>query len=214
MSNEEWFEKAAQSVLDTDEAAATEIARDALEAGVDPLDMIQNGFAKGIRVMGDLFDRGELFLPALIIGSDAMMAAVTILEDAMPKKEQRDKLGVIVIGTVEGDIHDIGKGIIVIMLQVHGYEVHDLGRDVPMEKFIEKIKEVNANVVGSSAMMTTTQLGQKKLEEALTEAGLRDQVKTMVGGAVATDHWAKRIGADMFGEGPKDTIEKLSALLA
>ncbi|MCP4687303.1 MAG: dimethylamine corrinoid protein 3 [Desulfobacterales bacterium] len=213
MNKEEWFEKAAQSVLDTDEEGAKEIALQALEDGMDPLEMIGKGFAKGIRIMGDLFDRGELFLPALIIGSDAMMAAVKILEDAIPREEQQEKKGVVVIGTIEGDIHDIGKGIIVIMLQVHGYEVHDLGRDVPMDKFVEKVKEVNADVVGTSAMMTTTQVGQKKLEEVLKEAGLRDNIKTMVGGAVATDHWAKRIGADMFGEGPKDTIEKLDALM-
>jgi len=115
-----------------------------------------------------------------------------------------------VIGTIEGDIHDIGKGIIVTMLRVYGYEVHDLGRDVPIEEFVKKAHDLNADVVGSSAMMTTTQVGQKKLEEALKEAGLRDKVKTMVGGAVATDHWAKRIGADLFGETPQDTIDKLA----
>ena len=213
MKKEEWFEKAARSILDTDEEAAALIARQSLEAGIDPLEMINKGFTEGLRTMGDLFDSGEVFLPALIIGSDAMMAAVKILKEALPESEVSEKLGVIVIGTVEGDIHDIGKGIIVTMLQVHGYEIHDLGRDVPIEAFIEKVKEVNADVVGSSAMMTTTQVGQKKLEEALTRAGLRGRVKTMVGGAVATDHWAKKIGADMFGENPKDTIEKLDKLL-
>ncbi len=111
---------------------------------------------------------------------------------------------------MEGDIHDIGKGIVATMLKVHGYEIHDIGRDVPIETFVEKVKEVKADYVGSSAMMTTTQIGQRKLEEALKEAGIRDQVKTMVGGAVATDHWAKRIGADIYGETPQDTIEKLA----
>jgi len=142
-----------------------------------------------------------------------MTAAVEILEAALPEDQQHAKLGVIVIGTVEGDIHDIGKGIIVTMLRVHGYEVHDLGRDIPISEFVNKAQELNADVVGSSAMMTTTQIGQKKLEEALKEAGLRDKVKTMVGGAVATDHWAKRIGADFFGETPQDTIDKLKKIL-
>ncbi len=213
MGKSEWLEKASQSILDTDEAAACNIAKLSLEAGMDPLEMINEGFAAGIRKMGDLFDRGEVFLPGLIIASDAMMAAVKILEEALPKDAQQEKLGVIVIGTVEGDIHDIGKGIIVTMLNVHGYEVHDLGRDVPIEEFVKKAREVNADVVGSSAMMTTTQIGQKKLEQALKEAGLRDKVKTMVGGAVATAHWAKRIGADFFGESPGDTIEKLQEVL-
>ena len=213
MEKAEWFKKAAQSILDTDDEAAKEIAKKALEDGMDPLDMINEGFAEGIRKMGDLFDRGEVFLPGLLIASEAMTAAVKILEAALPEDKQQAKLGVIVIGTVEGDIHDNGKGIIVTMLRVHGYEVHDLGRDVPIGEFVNKAQELNADVVGSSAMMTTTQIGQKKLEGALKEAGLRDKVKTMVGGAVATDHWAQRIGADFFGENPQDTIDKLAEIL-
>ncbi|UCH19638.1 MAG: B12-binding domain-containing protein [Deltaproteobacteria bacterium] len=213
MEKTKWLEKAAQAILDADEAAAQDIAEKSLAAGMDPLEMINEGFAAGIRKMGDLFDRGEVFLPGLVVASDAMMAAVKILEQALPKDKQDQKMGVIVIGTVEGDIHDIGKGIIVTMLSVHGYEVHDLGRDVPIENFVTKAKEVNADVVGSSAMMTTTQLGQKKLEEALKAAGLRNKVITMVGGAVATDHWAKRIGADFYGESPQDTLEKLKERL-
>jgi len=210
MNTSEWFEKAAQSILDIDEDAAKSIAQKSLEAGIDPLEMINKGFTEGIRKMGDLFDRGEVFLPGLIIASDAMVAAVDILETALPKDQQGQKKGVIVLGTVEGDIHDIGKGIVATMLKVYGYEVHDLGRDVPIDAFVEKVKEVKADYVGTSAMMTTTQIGQRKLEEALKEAGIRDQVKTMVGGAVATDHWAKRIGADIYGETPQDTIEKLA----
>ena len=213
MEKTEWFKKAAQSILDTDDDAAKEIAQKSLEDGIDPLDMINKGFTEGIRKMGDLFDRGEVFLPGLLIASEAMTAAVEILQAALPEDQQQEKLGVIVIGTVEGDIHDIGKGIMVTMLRVHGYEVHDLGRDVPIGEFVTKARELNADVVGSSAMMTTTQIGQKKLEEALKEAGLRDKVKTMVGGAVATDHWAKRIGADFFGETPQDTIDKLAKFL-
>jgi len=213
MEMKEWLERATQSILDQDEEAAREIAEKSLEDGMDPVEMINDGFAAGIREMGDLFDRGEVFLPGLIIASDAMMAAVKILEEALPEDKRQEKLGIIVIGTVEGDIHDIGKGIMVTMLRVHGYEVHDLGRDVPIEEFVKKAKEVNADVIGSSAMMTTTQIGQKKLEEALKNAGMRDKVKTMVGGAVATDHWAKRIGADFFGETPSDTIDKLRRIL-
>jgi trimethylamine corrinoid protein len=213
MEKTEWFKKAAQSILDTDDDAAKEIAQKSLEDGMDPLDMINEGFTEGIRKMGDLFDRGEVFLPGLLIASEAMTAAVEILQAALPEDKQRENLGVIVIGTVEGDIHDIGKGIMVTMLRVHGYEVHDLGRDIPIGEFVTKARELKADVVGSSAMMTTTQVGQKKLEQALKEAGLRDKVKTMVGGAVATDHWAKRIGADFFGETPQDTIDKLAKFL-
>ena len=213
MEKKEWFQKAVQSILDTDEEAAKKIATDALEAGIDPLEMINQGFTEGIRKMGDLFERGEVFLPGLIVASEAMTAAVTILEAALPAEQQDAKKAVIVLGTIEGDIHDIGKGIIATMLRVHGFDVHDIGRDVPIEKFVDKAKEVNADVVGSSAMMTTTQIGQRKLEEALKSAGIRDKVLTMVGGAVATDHWARRIGADFFGESPQDTITKLEQSL-
>jgi trimethylamine corrinoid protein len=213
MSKSEWFEKAAKSILDADEDRAKEIAQQALVAGVDPLEMINAGFTEGIRKLGDLFDRGEVFLPGLIVASEAMMAAVEILETALPNGKQSEKQRVVVLGTIEGDIHDIGKGIIATMLRVHGYKIYDIGRDVPIVEFVEKVKEVKADAVGSSAMMTTTQIGQGKLEDALKEAGIRGQVTTMVGGAVVTGRWAKRIGADMFGEGPSDTIEKLDELL-
>ena len=161
MEKAEWLKKAAQSILDTDDVAAKEIAHKSLADGMDALEMINQGFTEGIRKMGDLFDRGEVFLPGLLIASEAMTAAVEILEAALPEDKQQEKLGVIVIGTVEGDIHDIGKGIIVTMLRVHGYEVHDLGRDIPIGEFVKKAQELNADVVGSSAMMTTTQIGQK-----------------------------------------------------
>jgi trimethylamine corrinoid protein len=209
MEKTEWFDKAVQAILDTDEDTAKDVATKSLEAGVDPLEMINQGFTEGIRKMGDLFERGEVFLPGLIVASEAMMAAVGILEAALPEDKKEQKKGVIVLGTVEGDIHDIGKGIIATMLRVHGYDVHDIGRDVPIEEFVEKASAVNADVIGTSAMMTTTQIGQRKLEEALKNAGMRDKVITMVGGAVATDHWAQRIGANFFGESPQDTITKL-----
>ena len=213
MEKNEWFEKAAQSILDADDVAAKEIAQKSLDEGIDPLEMINEGFTEGIRKMGDLFDREEVFLPALLIASEAMTAAVDILKAALPESKQQEKLGTIVIGTVEGDIHDIGKSIVVTMLRVQGYEVHDLGRDVPIAEFVNKVRELNPDIVGSSAMMTTTQNGQQRLEGALQEAGLRDKVKTMVGGAVATDHWARKIGADFYGETPQDTITKIEKVL-
>ena len=212
MEKQEWLDKAAQSILDADEEAAVKIAAEALEAGLEPVEMIDGGFARGIREMGDLFERGTVFLPTLIIGSEAMVAAVKILEAALPADQQNKKLATIVLGTVEGDVHDIGKGILATMLRVNGFEVYDLGRDVPIEDFIAKAKEVNANMVGSSALMTTTQVGQKMIEQLLKKEGLRDQIKTMVGGAVATQRWADRIGADLYGETAGDTVTKLKEL--
>lgn len=213
MDKAEWKKKAAQTVLDADEDAAVEVAQKSLEDGVDPLEMINEGFSDGIKQMGDLFDRGTVFLPTLIIASEAMVKAVKVLEAAMPSGATDKKLGIVVLGTIEGDVHDIGKGIVVTMLRVYGFEVHDLGRDVPIKTFVEKAQEVNADFVGSSALMTTTQPGQKKLEAALAEAGIRDKVKTMVGGAVATEHWKSKIGADVYAESASETVMKLKEIV-
>ncbi len=212
MDKKEWFEKAAKTVLDADQEAAVKVAEEAVAAGINPLEMLNQGFSEGIMRIGDLFDRGEVFLPELIIASEAMVAAVKVLEAALPAEEHKEKLGKVVIGSIEGDVHDIGKGIMVTMLRVYGFEVYDLGRDVPIKSFVDKAKEVDADFVGSSALMTTTQVGQKALEAALSEAGLRDKVKTMVGGAVATQHWANKIGADLYAETATEAVMKLKEL--
>ena len=138
-----------------------------------------------------------------------MTAAVKILEQAMPADQVGKKLAKVVIGTIEGDVHDIGKGIVATMLRVYGFEVIDLGRDVPIATFVEKAKEVGADVVGSSALMTTTMAGQKALEQALKDAGLRDNLITMLGGAATTEHWAAKIGANFWAESAGDTVMKL-----
>ena len=209
MEKAEYMKKATQYIVDADEEAVEKLARDYLEDGFDPLEMIEKGLSEGIRKLGDLFDRGEVFLPHLIIASEAMTAAVKILEQAMPADQVGKKLAKVVIGTIEGDVHDIGKGIVATMLRVYGFEVIDLGRDVPIATFVEKAKEVGADVVGSSALMTTTMAGQKALEQALQDAGLRDNLITMLGGAATTEHWAAKIGANFWAESAGDTVMKL-----
>lgn len=209
MDKAEYMEKAAQYVIDADEEAVVQLAKDYLNDGFDPVEMIEGGLSDGLRVLGDLFDRGEVFLPHLIIASEAMTATVKVLEASLPEKDVGKKLATVVIGTIEGDVHDIGKGIVATMLRVYGFEVIDLGRDVPISTFVEKAKEHNADVVGTSALMTTTQVGQKTLEKALTEAGLRDKLITMVGGAATTEHWASKIGANFWAENAGDTVMKL-----
>ena len=209
MEKAEYMKKATQHIVDADEEAGEKLARDYLEDGFDPLEMIEKGLSEGIRKLGDLFDRGEVFLPHLIIASEAMTAAVKILEQAMPADQVGKKLAKVVIGTIEGDVHDIGKGIVATMLRVYGFEVIDLGRDVPIATFVEKAKEVGADVVGSSALMTTTMAGQKALEQALKDAGLRDNLITMLGGAATTEHWAAKIGANFWAESAGDTVMKL-----
>ena len=214
MEREEWMEKAAQAVLDANDEAAAELARKYLEEGLDPVDIIEHGLSEGIKKLGDLFDRGEVFLPHLIMASEAMTGAVKILEQALPEDQVGKKLAKVVLGTVEGDVHDIGKGIVATMLRVYGFDVHDLGRDVPIASFVETAKEIDADVVGSSALMTTTQVGQKKLEAALKEAGIRDKVKTMVGGAATTEYWAEKIGANFHAESAAETVMKLKEIFS
>ncbi len=212
MEKAEYFSKAAKHIIDANEDAALELAKNYLAAGHDPVEMIEKGLSEGIRKLGDLFDRGEVFLPHLIIASEAMTAAVKVLEQALPADQVGKKVAKVVLGTVEGDVHDIGKGIVATMLRVYGFEVIDLGRDVPIETFVEKAKSENADVVGSSALMTTTQVGQKALEKALKEAGIREKLTTMVGGAATTEHWAAKIGANFWAENAGDTVEKLKEI--
>jgi dimethylamine corrinoid protein len=179
-----------------------------VELGLDPLRVINQGFTPGMRAVGDLFERGTMFLPEVILASEAMVAAVAILEASLPSEQREKQAGIAVLGTIEGDVHDIGKGIVATLLRVYGFAVHDLGRDVPLSSFVEKARETHAHIVGSSALMTTTMVGQKTLEKMLREAGLRDQVKTMVGGAVVTQYWADKIGADAYAENAQEAVQK------
>ena len=163
--------------------------------------------------VGVLFERGKLFLPHVMMAADAMTSGVKLLEADMPSGAGTKKLGVIVNGTVEGDVHDIGKSIVSTMLQSAGFEVYDIGRDVPIKNFIEKAKEVNANMIGISALMTTTLQGQREVIELLKEEGMRDRVKVMVGGAPATQAWADKIGADCYAENASEAVTKAKELL-
>ncbi len=212
MANEQEILAAAKkSIMDYDVAKAEEIAKEGLAGGVDPVAMVEKGFVLGIVEVGDLFDAGEVYLPELILAADAMKAGTSICEAAFPKGAIREKKKV-VMGTVEGDIHDIGKSIVVAFLAANGFEVYDLGRDAPPEKFAEKAKEVNADVIGASALLTTTMEMQRKVVAAVEEAGLKGKVKVIVGGAPASEEWAKKIGADAYGENATEAVVKIKQL--
>jgi trimethylamine corrinoid protein len=211
MDKEQLIKEAAKSIVDADKAKAEELAKSAIAAGMDPLEVINEGFSVGIAKVGDLFGRGELFLPELILSAEAMKVATDILNAALPKGAK--KRGKVVMGTAQGDIHDIGKSMVVSFLQANGFEVYDVGRDVEMQKFIDKAQEVDADIIGMSALLTTTMSGQKTLIEELKKAGLRDRFKVMVGGAPATQRWADRIGADAYGVDAADAAEKAKKLL-
>ncbi len=209
---DEIYAGAREAVLKGDIDAAADVARRGLDEGIDPIELINNGFIPGINEVGDLFGTGQLFLPELIKAAKAMQAATDIINAAIPEGEGQEG-GRVVIGTVEGDVHDIGKTIVVSLLKANGFEVLDLGRDVKTERFIEEAQRFNADIIGSSALLTTTMGAQKKLEEALRQAGLKERFKTMVGGAPVTRRWARRIGADAFAENASEAVRLARELI-
>ena len=198
--SEEMYEKLTQSVIEGEPDEAEELAKQALDQGLDPLTCINEGLTKGIQRVGELFASGEYFLPELIIGAEAMKRALAVLEPAMVGDQSREVVGRVVLGTVEGDMHEIGKTLVGTMLIANGFKVIDIGVDQSADQFVAAVKENDADMVGASALLTTTMLQQKKLIEALEEAGLRDQVKVMVGGAPVTESFASEIGADGYAE--------------
>ena len=207
------FKEAIRAIIDGDLDKATDIATRGLEEGIDPLELMTNGFIPGINEVGDQFGSGKLFIPGLVKSADAMEKATAIINAAIPQ-EQETAGGKIVIGTVEGDMHDIGKTIVVSLLRANGFEVLDLGRDVPPARFIEEAEKFNADIIGSSTLLTTTMPVQKELEEELKNAGLKKRYKTIVGGAPVTQRWANRIGADAFAQDAGDGVKKIKHLLA
>jgi len=197
---EELYKKLMDTVIDGEPEDAEQVAKEALEAGLDPLTCINKGLMLGIQKVGELFSTGEYYLPELIIGADAMKAALEVLEPALVGGQKRDIVGMVVIGTVKGDLHEIGKTLVGTMLTANGFKVVDIGVDQSVEDFVKAAKEHEADIVGASALLTTTMLQQKKLVEALESAGLKDQVKVMVGGAPVTDRYAQEIGANGYAE--------------
>jgi corrinoid protein of di/trimethylamine methyltransferase len=197
---EEMYAKLAKAIIDGEPDDAVALAKQALKDGLDPLACITEGLTKGIQKVGELFASGEYFLPELIIGADAMKSALDILEPALVGDQKREVVGTVVLGTVEGDLHEIGKTLVGTMLTANGFKVVDIGVDKKASDFIEAIKGSNATMVGASALLTTTMLQQENLIKALKEAGLRKQVKVMVGGAPVTESYAKQIGADGYAE--------------
>ena len=199
--SDELFAALRQAVIDGDAGSAGSLAQQVLDTGLPPLAAIDNGLVPGLSFVGEEFGKGELFLPDMMLAARAMQKALAILEpELQAQATQRHVVGRVVIGTVKGDIHEIGKNLVGMMLSTSGFEVHDLGVDVAPDRFVEAAKEHNADIVGVSALLTTTMAGQRTVVAALRAAGLRENVKVIVGGAPASESWATEIGADGYSE--------------
>jgi corrinoid protein of di/trimethylamine methyltransferase len=214
MQDERLLQEMARVVIEGVPDRARELAEDALRLGLDPLAAIDMGFKPGMDAVGDGFAKGELFIPDLMMSGEALKAAISTLEpELLRRRQQRSVLGRVVIGTVQGDIHEIGKTLVGTMLSASGFEVHDLGVDVPAPRFVEAVQEVNADVVGLSALLTTTIMNQEAVILTLKEAGLRGQVKVVVGGVPAGPEWAEEIGADGYAENATEAVGVVRKLL-
>jgi trimethylamine corrinoid protein len=213
MTENEMFEKAQEAIEKGDTETAEQLAKQGLEVGIDGIELLNKGFIPGINKVGDLFGEGQVFLPELVLSANAMQGVIEIINASLEKKGKKQERGKVVIGTVEGDLHDIGKTIVVSLLKANGFEVKDLGRDVPLDRFIEEAEAFGANVIGTSALLTTTMTVQKDLEEQLKEKGLKGKYKTIVGGAPVTERWAKRIGADAYAADATAGVRMIKELL-
>lgn len=211
---ERLLKRCEKAVLKGEKEEATALASEALSEGIDPLLVIEKGFSTGIRRAGDLWERGEYFLPELAFSAEAMKAAMEVLKPALtPTKDSRRSKGRIVIGTVQGDIHDIGKTLVATMLAASGYEVIDLGSDVPHRAFIEEVTRKSAEVLCMSALLTTTMPGQGQVIRMLQSEGKRGEIKVVVGGAPTSRAWADEIGADGHADNAVAAVQVVDSLL-
>lgn len=214
-SKSEVIEKLRTAVLELDADRVRAAAEEAVRLGIDPIEAIEDGLSRGVRTIGERFAAGEAFLTELVMAGEAMKAGVEILRPVLlQKKLQRKSAGVVVIGTVRGDIHDIGKNIVAVMLEAADFEVNDLGVDVPSDRFVSKTKESSAHIVAMSALLTVSTPEQKNTIDALKKADIRKKVKVAVGGAAVTPEWAREIGAEGYSDNAVDAVELLRKLVS
>jgi corrinoid protein of di/trimethylamine methyltransferase len=211
---EELYKQMAQSIIDGEAEQAVALAQKSIELQINPLDTITKGFVNGVSYIGEQFGKGEAFLPELVMAGEAMKAAIATLEPELRKQGQaREVLGRVVLATVEGDIHEIGKTLVGTMLSASGFEVYDLGVDAPADKIIGKAIEVNADLIGMSALLTTTMVRQREVIEELDKEGLRPRIRVIVGGAPITKDWAEKIKADGTSEDAVGAVRLAKQLL-
>lgn len=210
MSKEEKLKQLVDAIVNGDEDATKVSAQKLMDSGMDPMEAIMKGVCVGLNIVGEKYEAKEYFYPDLICGADAAMVAMSIIKPHIKKGTEEFK-GTFVIGSVEGDLHDIGKGLVATMLEANGFRVIDLGVDIPATKFAEAVKQHNANIVGSSATLSGgVKMEQKRIQEELVAAGIRDKIGYIIGGVVSDAQWAKTIGADAYG---KDCVEAVKISL-
>ena len=214
MGNEAMYEQLKQAVVDQDQEAVLESVDKALADGMSAQDIIDQGLLPGLNVIGQQFEDEEIFLPELMQSALAFQAAMGVLEPLIKEAGGgQPKKGIVVLGTVKGDLHSIGKNILKLLFETSGYDVHDLGIDVDLFKFIDKANEVNADIIAMSALLTTTLIGQRDVIDALKDQGTRDKFKVMVGGGATTREWADSIGADGWAANAYDAVTLAAELV-
>lgn len=213
MSKEEFYNEISNAIVNLDEEKAVEYANKAIQDNMNLLDVVEKGFAAGIRKVGALWEEGDYFLPELMRGAQIMQNCLDLLMPHLQNTLEKISNGTVVIATIEGDIHSIGKTIVATMLRAYGYEVYDLGADVPVEKIVDKAIEKKADIIGVSALLTTTMIGQKKVISLLKEKSLVDRFKVIFGGAPVTSAWVEECNADGYAENAIDAVKLVKSLL-
>ena len=213
--SDELYGKINASIVDGDPDATVALTKQALEAGLEPMAIVDEGLVPGMNIVGDKFQCGEYFLPHLIIAANGMQQALKVLEPELKARDQAVEVrGTLVIGSVAGDIHEIGKSLVGTIFAANGFQVYDLGVDVPTETFVAKVQETGANLLGLSALLTTTMTVQREIIEALEETGIREQVKVLIGGAPVSREWSDTIGADGYAEDAMGAVALAKQLLS
>lgn len=204
------FKGIVEAILAGDVEKTKALTQEILNKGVSPHDVIENGLMEGMNLVGDKFENREYFLPDLLVAAEAVKRATEIIKPHL--KGEKGK-GTVVIGTVSGDIHDLGKNLVASTLEASGFRVVDLGVDVPSEKFVNAVKEKKANILAISALITTTMVGMKDVIEMLVKSGVRKEVKVIVGGAPLDEEFARKIGADRYARSSRDASRKALELV-
>lgn len=213
MAQEQFFKEISDAIVNLEKEKAVKLAYRAINENMNLLDVIEKGYGDGIRRIGDLWEEGEFFLPELMLGGTIMQESMDVLLPKLKSGGGNIALGTIVIATIEGDIHSIGKTIVGTMLSANGFEVYDLGADIPAEQIIDTAIEKNADVIGVSALLTTTMFGQKKIVDILEKRGLRDKFKVIIGGAPVNKSWTEECKADGFANSAVEAVKLVKELM-